>query len=102
MLTLTCRIRQGRWVLRAVRGRERPAETSHWSEDKHSPRLGPEERPGSKNPHAAGSLVRGPLTGGLATETLSCLSFEACPAKHGLAPRRPVDQGGLDRSTGRD
>lgn len=49
-----------------------------------------------------GFLTRGPLTGGLATETLSCLHFEACPVKHGLPPRRPVDQGGLGRSTWRD
>lgn len=42
---------------------------------------------------------KGPLTGGLATETLSCLRFEGCPVKRGLASRRPVDQGGLGRST---
>ena len=37
-------------------------------------------------------LTQGLLTGGLATETLSCLHFEACPVRHGLMPRRPVDE----------
>lgn len=46
--------------------------------------------------------TQGPLTGGLAAETLSCLHFEACPVKCSLAPRRPADQGGLGRSTRRD
>lgn len=47
-------------------------------------------------------LTRGLLTGGLARETLSCLHFDACPMRHGLMPRRPVDRAGLSRPPQRD
>lgn len=42
-----------RRVLAAIRTTERQTETRHWSEDKNSPRLGPENRLGSTNPHVA-------------------------------------------------
>ena len=88
-------------VLATIRRRERQTDTRPWSEDKNSPGLGQKNTLGRRNPYEA-PQQRGPLTDGPATETLSCLSFEACLGKRGLAPRRPVDQGGLDRSTRRD